>query len=207
MTQVSPLLGENALPCDVTVGGRALAIDSDFRAGIRFETLVYDSSIPDTMKLPIALRIFFGEIPGGVDLGELIAAMLTFYRCGKPEQHGGGTDRQVMSYTHDYDLIYAAFLQHYGIDLLDANVSLHWWRFRAMLTALPSECRLMQVIGYRAAKITPEMGKEQREHLRRMKRIHALPEDASAAPARIMSDDEELAVLAEIERAKTEGLR
>lgn len=200
----SPLLGSDALPVTVTVTGRAFPIRHDFRDGIAFETLMFDRRVPDEAKVPIALDIWFGETWPDADLGAVIAAMLDFYACGKPQDgdEGGG---QLYSYVYDYDLIYAAFLSAYGIDLFGCG-ELHWWRFRAMLAALPEDSQFMRVVGYRAVKITTDMPKEQRSHLAKMKRLYALPELASDRPVKLSTEQEYRDAIEAVKKAKREGL-
>ena len=203
---LSPLLGADALPSTVVVGGRAYPIRSDFRDGIRFESMMYDDALPDGAKTMLALGIYFGtERPPAEHMAETIAAMLDFYRCGKADNgYEGGDTTQLYDFAYDYDLIYAAFLSAYGVNLLDRATHLHWWEFRAMLTALPEDCQLMRVIGYRAAKPVKGMSPEQRAHVSKMKRIHALPGSRSNAPHRIRSEEELAEVLAEVARMKGE---
>ncbi len=201
----SPLLGEGELPTSVTIDGEEHPIRHGFRDGIRFETLVIDRSIPEQSKLPLALDIWYGETWPDTDVGALLEAMLDFYRCGKPAA-AGESDTVLFSYAHDYDDIYAAFLQVYGVDLLDPATEIHWWRFRAMLLGLPAETRFMRVIAIRDAKVMPGMSKEEKAHLRKLKRIHALPDDAVPAPVKLRTEDEYRAALEAIRAAKLEGL-
>lgn len=171
---------------------------------------MHDATIPEATKVMLALDLWFEDRPRGVDLGEVIDAMLDFYRCGKPEGVSDGDTRRLFDYAHDYDLIFAAFLGAYGIDLLDPDVRLHWWRFRAMLAALPEDCQFMRVVGYRAAKITPDTPKEQRQFLQKMKRLHALPEDEASAPVRLVSEADyadALAAVIEAKRATMEAVK
>lgn len=202
---LSPLLGHDALPSEVVIGGRAFPIRHDWRDGVRFETMMFDEGVPDRSRVALALGIWFGEhVPEGVDLGAVIAAMLEFYRCGKSEGYsdeGGG--KQLYSYAHDYDAIYAAFVSAYGIDLFDVP-KLHWWRFRAMLAALPEDSQFMRIIGYRASRIEPGMSKEQRAHLTKMKRIYALPSEMAMQAAPIRSEEQLRQALHDIAVAKGE---
>lgn len=46
------------------------------------------------------------------------------------------------------DYIFAAFLQAYDIDLTEVNM--HWYKFRALLQALPEKTMLSQIMSYRA---------------------------------------------------------
>jgi len=201
----SPLLGTNTLPTTVDVGGIEVPIEYDYRAGIRFESLIFDRSVPEHRKVALALGIWYPLGLNGADIGKAIHAMLDFYRCGKTDVDRGESMKQLYSYDADYDTIYAGFLQSYGIDLFDTE-RLHWWRFRAMMTALPSDCQFMRVVGYRGAKIERDMSKEQKAHIRKMKAIYALPHDSGSHPKRLRSRAEYEEALAAVLAAKREGL-
>ena len=202
----SPLLGANALPTEVNLGGRAYPIAHGFRDGVRFETMMADARIAEGTKVALAIRIFFGEQPEA-DLGEVIAAMLDFYRCGKPAVDSEDeSDEPLYSYSHDYDLIFAAFVNAYDIDLLDEACELHWFKFRAMLSALPEDSQFMRVIGYRGVQITADMPKEERRHFAKMKRLFALPADASMRPVAIRDEESYRDVLDAVIKAKQEGI-
>ena len=196
----SPLLGTEALPTSIEVGGTLWPIRHDFRDGIRFETMVFDVSIPETTKVVLALDIWFEDMPHGVDMAALIDAMLDFYRCGKPPADGESDSEQVFSYEHDWDAIYAGFLTTFHLDLLDPDTKLHWWKFRSMLIALPAESALMRIIGYRTAKTSRHMSAGERAHIRRMQRIHALPHVGQQRSIRTREDLD--AALAAVREAK-----
>lgn len=65
---------------------------------------------------------------------------------------GGGGGGRVFDYTIDSELLVAAFMQAYGIDLTTCDM--HWHVFLALLRGLPEDTRLVQVMGYRAWKKT-----------------------------------------------------
>lgn len=56
----------------------------------------------------------------------------------------------VFDYEEDSELIYSAFMQTYGIDLIEEQGKLHWFKFKALLNGIPDNTRLTQVIGYRS---------------------------------------------------------
>jgi len=201
----SPLLGANALPTTVTIAGRAYPIRYDFRDGIRFEELVYDQRVPDGAKVALALELWFPALPDE-DLGEVLAAMLAFYRCGKPDNEASSDHHQLYSYSHDYDLIYAAFVQQYGIDLLAPATHLHWWAFRAMFLGLEQTTRFMEVVGYRSMSIPNGASAEYRAHIRKMKRVFALPITDASRPVALRDEAEYRDALAAVIAAKKEGL-
>jgi len=195
----SPLSG-NSLPTEIVVGGQGFAIRHDFRDGIRFETMMSDRRIPDQTRVTLALDIWFETRPRA-DLGAVITGMLDFYRCGKPAATEDSSER-VMSYDADWDAIFSGFLSTYRIDLLDPDTRLHWWKFRSMLMALPSDSQLMRIIGYRVAKPYKGMSDEAKSHMRKMARLYALPDDATNRPVRLKTQADVDAALAAINEAK-----
>ena len=83
----------------------------------------------------------------------------------------GDSGPNILDYTIDADLIYAAILQCYGIDLMARQY--HWHIVRALIGGIEGT-KLNTIIGYRCA--TPGKNKE----LARMQRMWALPEKMSA---------------------------
>ena len=76
-----------------------------------------------------------------------------------------------MDFIQDGPLIYAAFMQAYGLDLNDQRGKLHWWKFSALLNGLPKDTRLMEVVQIRT-KPMPKPTKynaEERAQLARLK--------------------------------------
>ena len=166
---ISPI---GALPSSVSVHGIDYPIRTSFRIGLQFEELMADHDVPDGTKLALALNLYYTDTPP--DTEAAIERMLWFHRCGQREVEGDGSQR-LYSFTHDFPLLFSGFLAAYGIDLYDDSLSLHWWRFRAMMTALPKESEFVRAIGYRAQKPHNGMSAEERRHLSKMKRLYALP--------------------------------
>lgn len=183
------------LPETVLIGDAEYPINTDFRISILFELLMQDDSLSDTEKTKEALRLYYPKIPH--DKKEAVEKIIWFYSCGKEEktrrkksdeekpdeeeeEYDEPEERMVYSFEHDDRYIYAAFMSDYGIDLQDIEW-LHWWKFRALFTALNDNCEFKKIIGYRTVKITGKMSKEDRAFYQKMKRIYALP----------ISDDEQ----------------
>lgn len=166
------------LPTSVFIDGVSYEINTDYRIGIMFETMMLDSEISDADKLKKAINLFFGHnIPD--DLSAAVDKIMWFYDCGKRKDNGSRRRRRKVEkkrvYDYDYDdaYIYAAFLQQYGVDLQDEF--LHWWKFKAMFRSLSDNTEFVKIMGYRSIKITPSMTKSQREFYKEMQDIHALP--------------------------------
>ena len=83
-----------------------------------------------------------------------------------PRSSGEESGARLVDYETDADLIWAAVLQVYGIDLTEREV--HWHKVRAMLAALPGS-RLEEGMGWRCYK-----GKDAK--LLKLKRQWELPE-------------------------------
>ena len=73
----------------------------------------------------------------------------------------------------DAELIYAGFVQQYGIDLQTENM--HWWKFMILLENLGSDTRLNRVIEYRTIDTANRnLSKQEREFYRAMQRYYGL---------------------------------
>lgn len=167
----------DVLPETVEIDGAEYRINSDFRISILFELLMQDDEVGKRQKLVQGLQLYYPEIPHNVTMA--VDKMIWFYRCGKETESGGhgsgsGRAKQIYSFEHDDDYIYAAFLEQYGIDLQDIE-ELHWWKFRALFRGLSEDTEFVKIMGYRSVKITSKMSKEQREFYKKMQSIHALP--------------------------------
>lgn len=170
----------DSLPDKIVVRGTEFEIDSDFRTAIRFTLLMQDSTIDDYTKIDIAIYMFLGDVQVP-DLKETTTELLTFYRCGKPEEKqregsSEATAKRTYDFSYDADLIYAAFLEQYGLDLQDVPF-LHWWRFRALFAGLSDATQFMKVVGYRAVSITNKMSKEEKQRYQKLKALYALPDN------------------------------
>lgn len=79
----------------------------------------------------------------------------------------------VLDYRCDADYIVGAFQQAYGIDLTADKV--HWWRFKALLHALPPETPLGKIVEIRG-KDTSGMDRADRDYYETLKERFALPD-------------------------------
>lgn len=173
------------LPTHLIVGGRAFAIDSNFRAGILFELMVTDGSLTDAELTANALGLYYtDEIPD--DTEAAFEAIIWFYRNGyeeKPTRRRRGKQVEpekpeqprVFSFEEDAPLIYAAFMSQYGIDLQDIEY-LHWWKFNAMFRGIREDERLTEIMGYRSIDLKDIEDKKLRAHYARLKERYALPD-------------------------------
>ncbi len=174
------------LPRTVEVCGLKYDINYGYRACMLIEIDMF-SDKEDEQKLLDALDIFYlGRIPP--DLDEAMQKLLWFYRCGRDaaeqkEEKNSNTIRwqQKRAYCFEVDAarIYAAFRTQYGINLNQTtNNALHWWEFMAMFDSLSEDLLISRIMFYRTADLK-NMGKNQREFIKKMRSIYAIRHESS----------------------------
>lgn len=180
MQSINLLVDE--LPETVEIDGQEYEINTDFRVGILFETMMQDRTLSTEERVLLALNLYYPNPPENVV--QAFLNILWFYKCGKEKMEEivkgdddteGGEEGAKIAYSFEHDdaYIYAAFLQKYGIDL--TTTDMHWWKFRALFRALPDDTPIIKIMGYRVAKITDKMSKGEKAYLRKMKKIYRLP--------------------------------
>ena len=153
-------LTKKALPNTVTVGGRAYSIYTDFRLWMRFEISVSNMKRGETIDISY---LFKNDMPSYCDLRELFV----FSRPESPlPRRISHSDVIAIDYELDSDLIYAAFLGQYGIDVCEVE-ELHWHKFLALLRGLSESTKLREVMGYRCYEKSTDKDKDVYEELRR----------------------------------------
>lgn len=192
----------SSLPHTVDVGGVAVAINTGHRAGVEFTSVLEDSLLSDEDKLFRALDIYYKDRDvSRHDTTALIKAALAFYSYD-PSAHygktksalskGGGRPRkskQLISYAKDDALIYAAFLQQYGIDLADDE--LHWHKFRALIDGLTEDTQLVKVMRYRSVKLG-DVSTEERKFYRDMQEFYSLEQISDAEAEQLSALEDKL---------------
>lgn len=146
-----------ALPNTVRVGGKAFLINTDYRIWVRFYRDIKTGQNFD------ASYIFPEDRPERLNIIEL----LDFARPKTmlPRQTRR-SDVIALDYDIDSDYIYAAFLQQYGIDLIDIEY-LHWHKFMAMIYGLSDDTKLAKIMGYRCYEKSTNKNRDPYEELRR----------------------------------------
>lgn len=162
------------LPDTVEIDGAEYRINSDFRTSIRFELLAQEEEDDGKIILGL-LRLYYGDhVPG--NMAEAVEKAFWFYSGGDAKKKDEvSSDKQRLnpySFEHDWDYIYSAFLEQFGIELEESD--LHWWKFRALFQSLSDKTKFSEIICYRTIKLS-QIPKEQRSFYRRMKKLYALP--------------------------------
>lgn len=163
--------------------------ETDFRAWVTYDNMAARAHTPEQEA---ALQDYAQRVLiHGPLTKDNLDAFLDFYRCGAQESEREKRSAEAFremprgfDFAVDGPLIWAAFLQVYGIDLRTAQ--LHWWDFMAMFRSLPDECRICKIISYRTEDLT-DMPKGMREQYEKLRRVYALPAEAGGTARRYVS--------------------
>ena len=141
------------LPLSVSVGGQTYKINTDFRAGIKFELMIQKKE--GTVKEILSLY-YTDKLPLD-NIDEAIKAIELFYCCGElpnkeEKAEAPKKEKQAYSFEEDGSAIFADFWNHYNIDL--SQEGLHWWAFRFLLEGLPEKSEFKQRIYYRTCDLS-----------------------------------------------------
>ena len=154
------------LPDSVTVGGKRVKLDLDFRNVLKMlETMQRKDLMPEARDYRAAKCVCKRPFPGVLD-----AVKKLLFSDIKPSEQ----QQRVTSYEQDAWLIRAAFRQTYGIDLW--RDKLHWFEFSELLQGIPEGNRYAETIGIRVREMPAptKWNAKEREWLARAKESVAL---------------------------------
>lgn len=176
----------DVLPEAITVDDEEYPISSNFRTFMLLELLLRDKSLSDERKLEEMVYLIFGENYPKNITADVIDKIIDFYRCGKKEtkrqkavKKTVKNKKRVYDFEWDDAYIYSAFYSTYRIDLNEIDY-LHWWKFKALFDALPSDCEFVKIMGYRATDISSIKDKSERARIAKLQALYALPEQLTA---------------------------
>lgn len=142
-------------PDAIMAYGCTFLLDTDFRKWLDFPQRIKDAIDGDHESYR---DLFLGDAP--LLTGDVLKVLDGFYYKEPIVPRDCKAGESVIDFDIDADLIFAAFLQSYGIDLVDCD--LHWHKFSALLNGLPQNTILSEVIGYRTSKDDDKRSKELR---------------------------------------------
>ena len=157
----------DSLPDSIVVDGKRYKCDFDYRNVLKMlDILENEDYLPDARDF-LALRCVLRRMPRNTKAGLQAVRNALF-----PHRNEGG--KKLTSFEQDADLIRAAFLQAYGINLF--RDKLHWLEFATLLNALPEGSRYSEVLGIRARPMpkATKWNHEEREWLAKAKAACAL---------------------------------
>lgn len=133
---------QDSLPKGVRVGKRFYRLDLDFRSVLRLiDTMARDDLLPDARDY-LALKCVMKHPRRVHETLDAVKRLLF------PATRKSADKKKITDFAQDADLIRAAFMQVYRIDLYTEK--LHWFKFSALLAGLPEGNRYSDVLGIRA---------------------------------------------------------
>lgn len=135
-------LTARSLPNTVRVGGKDFSINTDFRVWMRFEIELSKMKPGEYIDVR---PLFMDEFPQYCSIPELLEFSRPHNELPRPISHSNVI---VYDYELDSDLIFAAFLGQYGIDLTTVE-ELHWHKFLALFNGLNDSTKMKEVMQYR----------------------------------------------------------
>ena len=186
---------------ELVLGDDVYPLNIAFNKVLKVVELVNDSDIEDIYKPYLAIQIFTGvDFTSKLSPEEATAIFKMIFEehvriipvkdtvpvldlAGNPikskirSQSQSEDGERLFSLKYDAEYIYASFLQAYGIDLMDAQNSLHWKKFNALLNGLPSDTKFAEVLKIRAYKPQKGDSKKYKESMKELKKEYALPKE------------------------------
>ena len=151
------------LPYSVTVNGKRYKINPSFDRILEAVDVLGKEDWTDTQKISyLKWLLIKSRCDCPVDVINAIMELLV---------QGDSSEPRTLDFAQDSDLIYAAFWQTYGIDLYEERGKLHWYKFSALLSALPEDTRISEIIGIRMQNVpkATKYNQEQRNQIIRLK--------------------------------------
>ena len=150
------------LPDRIVIGGKKYRLDLDFRNVLKMLCVMEREDLLLPARDYLALKCVMKRPPKDCRKALMEVRHFLF-------GEGGASDGpRVTSFDQDADMIRAAFMQEYGINLFRDR--LHWFEFTAFLHNLPNGSKYVEVMGIRARPI-PEATKHNRQEREAL--IHA----------------------------------
>lgn len=136
---------QDDLPRRVTAEGRTYRVNLDFRRVLKLLAVMADENLIDEAREYLALKCVMRRPPRSA---KRRAAVLAAVCAVCFTQRKKATGPKMTDFEQDADLIRAAFMQEYGVNLWRDR--LHWLEFSALLAGLPEGSRYSDVLGIRA---------------------------------------------------------
>lgn len=166
-------------PNSIIADGKEYEILTDFREWLRFADLQADKKIPRYYKA-LYMSQWLIEPPEEIT-EDIVDGLFAFLRADplspdseSEEEKGEPPHPPWFDFTIDARWVIGDFLRFYDIDLLEVE-ELHWWKFRALLYALPDDSMTMKRVAYRSTNLGAIKDNAERQRIAKIQRQIAIP--------------------------------
>lgn len=179
----------------VKIDKKEYPINVSFDNILKIIDMLNDKRLASNYKTHLGLQMFFGKRTDLIDLPlktktEIFNQVFNEYvnqekkeevqtdLAGNPLPAKYKKDKEnFYSLKHDAEYIYASFLQAYGIDLIEQQGKLHWFKFQALLAGLPEDTKFRQVVSIRMWKKPSKHDTEEKQMLE-LQEVYKLPNES-----------------------------
>lgn len=181
-----------AYPIDdvVEIDGQTYELDMSFDNVIRLIDMLNDNELDDITKVETGLYMLLG-VELDYDLEKKAKLFRTIFEQAiaqgkktEPAVDIAGDpmpekkEEEVYSLKQDAEYIYASFMQDYGIDLIEQQGKLHWYKFKALLGGLRSDTQFKEIINIRTMELPSGKGTEkERRRIKKLKEAYKLKKE------------------------------
>lgn len=162
--------------------GGKVRIRADVHTALLCIDVLSDPALEEADKMELVLALFlpfFTRIASrfwsGKKRGAVLRAILKQH-LARGEEQKSGREKKVLDIGQDAPLLWAAFLQCYGVDLKKDAHKIHWWEYQDLLAGLPDKTRIMQIVSIRARPLPKptKYNAEERAALIRLKQKYRI---------------------------------
>lgn len=158
------------LPCEITLNGRTYKINLSFNRVLSVLDLLKDDNWSTAEAYDVIYEWLVISPVKKIGIAERMAVVEKIFKDFLVSEDSSDSKKPpVLSFSQDSKYIYAAFLEAYGVNLFKEQDRLSWWEFTSLLSSLPSETRLSQIVRIRSEDVPTPNGKNQAEIDRLMK--------------------------------------
>lgn len=164
----------------IRIGDIDYPIRVDFRTWIKVESILKDSDIPNQFKLSMIITLcdlFYGDVDiVSEETDAIYDGIFSFWRMFKPMNPKARRSNDIAyRYDVDFDLIAAAFMQQYNINLFTQD--LHWFVFKSLFDGLSENTMFRKIVGYRTVDLS-KVPKEQKKEYSELKEFYRIKDES-----------------------------
>lgn len=170
------------MPSSVVVATQRYSVKTWFKDWLRFFELMEENQ--DTVDYKIFDYLYTDKIPENKEEGFRQLCLFCSPPQILPRNFGNESNTKLIDYSLDADYIYCAFMEQYGLDLVEGldqqGKPLHWYKFKALLHGL-HDTRFSDIIQIRSYEDKGQGGsREWKMEQERLKRMWEIPSKEGA---------------------------
>lgn len=172
----------NPIPTEMRLNGRKYRLNLSFNRVIAFYELFKDDNLFSYSDMIDIAYEWLVKSPKHISIKEKYAVIEKInkeYLIDTRNAENKKKSRTAVNFITDSKYIYAAFRQHYGINLLEYQNKLTWWEFIAMFDSLPGDSKIKEIMYIRTRKV-PDFNGNNLDEITRIKEqqeYYFLPEN------------------------------